>query len=266
MPYFTTWDVNVFLCLLTLGLPYDLVKEMTKFTKKVKEKFIEDETRDWYCSISPSLLYKKHKVGQWHFSVLAMTPNKDIISEFKLAWRWRCPEVRRDLIYRMITFQNIQDIDRLKYDFDPLNGRYRIDSDKDRPKKGRYHSSEGLWDVWSAWGEYNDPVRLSSKDCDVCMDDICSTHPPYTRRNFIANWYNNIHEGRYFLFFKENNLTGYGRRKSKDIKLSEKVGRFGSIHSIGPYQQMAEDLLVLDGPGLGKSGSKVEHIDDLFSK
>ena len=263
MPYFTSWDANVFLCLLTLGLPYDLVKEMTKFTKKVKDKFIEDETRDWYCFISPSLLYKKHKVGQWQFSVLAKTPNKDVISEFKLAWRWRCPEIRRDLIIRMINFQNIQDIDRLKHDFDPFNGRYRIDSDKDRPKKGRYHSSEGLWDVWSTWGDYHNKERLKLKALNIESNGLLLIGD---RSKYIANWYRNIHEGRYFLFFKENNLTGYGRRKSKDIKLSEKVGRFGSIHSIGPYEQMAEDLLILDGPGLGKSGSKIEHIDDLFSK
>ena len=255
MPYFTSWDVNVFLCFLTLGIPSDLVKCMVVKMKKIHEDYSEEKTRDWYCSLDRYKIYIK----KWH------RPN-EAIREFKLAWQWRCPEVRRDIIYRMIIFQDPEYIDRLKYEYDPFNGRYRIDSDKDRPKKGRYHSSEGLWDVWSAWCEYNDPVRLSSKDCDVCMDDICYTHPPYTRRNFIANWYNNIHEGRYFLFFKENNLTGYGRRKSKDIKLSEKVGRFDSIHSIGPYQQMAEDLLVLDGPGLGKSGSKVEHIDDLFSK
>ena len=86
------------------------------------------------------------------------------------------------------------------------------------------------------------------------------------RRQYVANWYKNIHEGRYFLFFRENSLTGYGRRKSKDISVSEKVKRFGSIHSIGPYEQVAEDLLVLDGPGLGKRGSKIEHIDDIFSQ
>ena len=35
----------------------------------------------------------------------------------------------------------------------------------------------------------------------------------------------------------------------------------------GPYEQLIEDLRCIDGPGLGeKAGSKVEHIDDLFSK
>jgi hypothetical protein len=178
----------------------------------------------------------------------------------KLSWKWRCPEVRRDIIYRMIVFQRPGYVDRLKYEYDPFNGPYRIDSDKDRPKKGRYHSSEGLWNVWSSWDNYHDVERgrnvKSVKSGGFINNAI--------RKNYVADWYNNIHEGRYFLFFRENCLTGYGRRKSKDIKISEKVNRFGSIHSIGPYEQLAEDLLVLDGPGLGKRGSKIEHIDDLF--
>ena len=106
MPYFTSWDINVFLCLLSLGLPWDLVKGTIKMVKKTHENFVEDETREWYCNISPSFLYKKHKLGQWNFRVLAGTPNKGFIEEFKLAWRWRCPEIRRDLICRMIVFQD----------------------------------------------------------------------------------------------------------------------------------------------------------------
>jgi len=235
MPNFTSWDINLFLCLLSIGFPLDIVKDIVRLTKGIHEKHIEDETREWYCSRDSYKIYSK----KWH------RPN-DTIRELKLAWRWRCPEIRRDLIYRMIMFENIRDIERLKYDFDPMNGRYRIDSDKDRPLPGRLHSSKGLWDLWWRWGGDNPVISLN-------------------KRQYTANWYKNIHEGRYFLFFNENCLTGYGRRKKKDIKISEKVKRFGSIHSIGPYEQMSEDLLVIDGPGLGKSGSKIEHIDDIFS-
>jgi len=193
--------------------------------------------------------------------VLAKIPNKDIISEFKLEWRWRCPEVRRDAIRRIIIFQDLSYIDRLKYDFDPFNGPYRIDSDKDRPKKGRYHSSEGLWNVWSSWDNYHDGLAGMRKEIFDVMIGGCSN---LRRKQYISDWYNNIHEGRYFLFFRENTITGYGKRGSKDVSITEKVKRFGSIHNIGPYQQMAEDLLVLDGPGLCKRGSHIEHIDDLF--
>lgn len=252
MPYFTSWDINIFLCFLSLGLPSDLVPIMVKKMKRIHEDYTEEKVRDWYCSLDHHKVYSK----KFH------RPN-EAIRELKLAWQWRCPEVRRDIIYRMIIFQDPAYLDRLKYEFDPFNGRYRIDSDRDKPKKGRYHSSEGLWNVWSSWNNYHDVVTGKRKEVfDVVSGGFIGN---VRRKQHIADWYKNIHEGRYFLFFQENSLTGYGRRKSKDISISEKVKRFGSIHSIGPYEQVAEDLLVLDGPGLGKRGSKVEHIDDLFS-
>ena len=257
MPYFTSWDINVFLCFLSLGLPSDLVPTMVEKMKRIHEDYTEETVREWYCSLDRYKIYSK----KFH------RPN-EAIRELKLAWRWRCPEVRRDIIYRMIIFQDPDYVDRLKYEFDPFNGRYRIDSDRERPKKGRYHSSEGLWNAWSSWDYSIDTNREDDweeeSEDELTMEyDNENTWERY-RRKYIADWYKNIHEGRYFLFFQENSLTGYGRRKSKDISVSEKVKRFGSIHSIGPYEQVAEDLLVLDGPGLGKRGSKIEHIDDLF--
>lgn len=247
MTYYTNWDINVFLCFIYCGLPWGLVREIINVMKKTHERYIEDETREWYCDISPSLVYKDSKNSGWRFKTLVRT-NKPFLSEFKLTWEWRCPEVRRDLISRMVLFENVSDIERLKWEFDPFNGRYRIDSEKDLPKKGRYHSSKGLWDVWGCY-------QMSSREVNENKEEP---------RLSISNWYGDIHEGRYFLFFKENNLVGFGKRNSKNIKISEKVKRFGTIHNIGPYQQMAEDLLVIDGPGLGKSGPKIEHIDDYY--
>ena len=251
MPYLTSWDINVFLCFLSIGLPQDLILPVVKKMKRIHEDYTEEMAREWYCSLDRYKIYIKKFLQP-------ITPFR----ELKLAWKWRCPEVRRDIIYRMIMFQDPDYVERLKYEFDPFNGRYRIDSDGERPKKGRYHSSEGLWNVWSSWDNYHDVERLGRHVHSVTSGgkDILKVD----RRQYIANWYKNIHEGRYFLFFRENSLTGYGRRKSKDISVIEKVKRFGSIHSIGPYEQVAEDLLVLDGPGLGKKGSKIEHIDDLF--
>tara|TARA_B100000287_G_scaffold315811_1_gene299368 strand:+ start:65 stop:568 length:504 start_codon:yes stop_codon:yes gene_type:complete len=49
MSYFTSWDINVFLCFLSLGLPWDLVKEMTERVKRDHEKFTTDEAREYHC-------------------------------------------------------------------------------------------------------------------------------------------------------------------------------------------------------------------------
>lgn len=255
MPYFTSWDTNVFLCFLSLGLPSDLIPGVVKKMKRIHEDYTEEMARDWYCSLDRYKIYSKKFLQP-------ITP----LRELKLAWHWRCPEVRRNIIYRMIIFQDPDYVDRLKYEFNPFNGRYRIDSDGEKPKKGRYHSSEGLWDIWETWAysiNREDDYEEESYD-EITMEyDNENTWDRY-RKQYVADWYKNIHEGRYFLFFRENSLTGYGRRKSKNISISEKVKRFGSIHSIGPYEQVVEDLLVLDGPGLNKNGPKIEHIDDLF--
>ena len=115
--------------------------------------------------------------------------------------------------------------------------------------------------MWSAWDDYHNKDRQTEQALKFYDSVFLLTGD---KKKYIANWYKNIHEGRYFLFFRENCLTGYGRRKSKDIKISEKVKRFDNIHNIGPYEQLAEDVLVLDGPGLGKRGPNKEHIDDMF--
>ena len=43
MPYFTSWEVNLYLCLFTLGLPHDLSLSMTRKIKKThRDHFLED--------------------------------------------------------------------------------------------------------------------------------------------------------------------------------------------------------------------------------
>ena len=49
MPYFTSWDANLYLCLSSLGLPHDLVLEMVGRAKKVHKNYCSEEARDYYC-------------------------------------------------------------------------------------------------------------------------------------------------------------------------------------------------------------------------
>lgn len=48
MTYFTSWDINVFLCLLSLGLPHDLVRFWTLKFRKIHREFVLEEARDYY--------------------------------------------------------------------------------------------------------------------------------------------------------------------------------------------------------------------------
>ena len=106
-------------------------------------------------------------------------------------------------------------------------------------------SKEGFWAIWSAWSyeiDWDAPERSEGE-----------------LRNEVSHWYNDIHEGRFFLFFKGNDIC------KKNIK--EKFsGRNMSMYNFLKYHQIGEDLLTLDGGGIGdKPGKTVEHIDYLFS-
>ena len=49
MTYFTSWDINVFLCLLSLGLPEDLVDIFVKKIRGIHRKFELEGLRDFHC-------------------------------------------------------------------------------------------------------------------------------------------------------------------------------------------------------------------------
>ena len=56
MTYFTSWDVNVFLCLVTLGVPDDLANLWMKRIKKTHEDFSLKEAMTYWVSNSPTLV------------------------------------------------------------------------------------------------------------------------------------------------------------------------------------------------------------------
>lgn len=49
MTYFTSWDINVFLCLFSLGLPGDLIREWMKILKKTHREFELNGAREYHC-------------------------------------------------------------------------------------------------------------------------------------------------------------------------------------------------------------------------
>ena len=88
----------------------------------------------------------------------------------------------------------------------------------------------------------------------------------WDRRVYISKWYEGIHPGRFFLFYKENEIIK-DRNKGLPSGPCEDGYKYPRtpIYDWGPYEQLIEDLKCIDGPGLGETGPKVEHIDDIFS-
>lgn len=77
MPYFTSWDINVFLCLLSLGLPEDLVETFVKKIKKNHEELELINSRGYHCDRGQfvdmsgwhMLYYSRAELydTEWHF-------------------------------------------------------------------------------------------------------------------------------------------------------------------------------------------------------
>ena len=261
MPYFTSWDANVFLSLVYWGLPEDVVKGMMKMTKKMNEEFSLGEAMTYWVSNSPTLVKSRIRSACPGFTYMFNCPRleecdrecrkeawykrRDNILEFKSEWRLRSIGERKAKVIQWCKFGDEQE--QLRH-----QGRLRNFSNESYTKN--------LWKSWEAWSHCEHPPQIMSWD---------TVRPqPQERRTYISKWYEGIHPGRFFLFYKENKLIeerhrGVPKGPCEDGYKYPKI----PIFDWGPYEQLTEDLRCIDGPGLGESGgSKVEHIDDLFSK
>lgn len=241
MTYFTSWDANVFLCLLSV-FPEEVVRGMIKMVKKTHEEFVRVETLDYHCNLARHLLY----LNRMYFPPTA-------IQELKARWKWRCPESRRNSIVRWTSS-----------DWEWRCSRMELPP-QINPGKGT--SREGYWNSGEAWSYSILDRNIDTSEWQEDEEEEYFTMKEKQRRGYVGEWYKNIHEGRYFLFFKEHDILDskvYDDYRLQDIKR----GSFKTIRSIwdiGDRWQTAQDLLILDGPGLGqKSGNHIEHIDDLF--
>ena len=235
MPYFTSWDANVFLCLLSV-FPEEVVRGMIKDVKKTHEDHVHNYALEYHG-----------RLGSEDWYDLQYEVNK----EFKDMWRWRCPEKRRKFV--------------VKWAMDVPVGCLRIadpyiDKGEGTSKAGYWNSGEAWWYSINREDDYESSYESSDEELTMEYDND-NTWERY-RRLYVSNWYENIHEGRYFLFFKENDILStldkYRDNQNRCVKC---------ISDVGVVWQVAQDLLTIDGPGIGeKVEPKVEHIDDLFSK
>lgn len=236
--YFTSWDTNVFLCLLSV-FPEEVVRGMIKLVKNTHEEFVRTETLDYHCNLARHLLYKNHM----YFPPLA-------IQELKAKWKWRCPERRRDSV--------------VKWTISDWDWRCRIFYPEERePRKnlGKATSKVGYWNSSEAWNYSILDRDLDTSEWHEDEEEEYFNMKFEKRREYVGEWYKNIHEGRYFLFFKEHDILSsdvYDKYRNQEYSVK-------SIWELGGLWQTAQDLLTIDGCGLGqKSGNNIEHIDDLF--
>ncbi len=249
MTYLTSWDINCILCLFTMGLPHDVVKMMMKVVKKTHEAYSLKEATDYWISNSPRFL-SRHQAG-WYgtLSFLQTRINvfnrrKTITTEFKKEWRLRSIEDRQKKVIDWCKFGDEREQKRHHQRLKEI--RKKRKKWEDAPNCYREEYIDNLWKSWEAG---------ASSYYFVGWD----------RRVNASRWYEGIHPGRFFLFYKENKIIqernkGVPRGKCEDGYQYPQTPIFDK----GPYEQLIEDLRCIDGPGLGELGTKVEHIDDLF--
>ena len=230
MPYFTSWDANVFLCLLSV-FPEEVVRGMIKDVKKTHEGHVQKESMKYWRSLTGRPLSNDCFRRQENISI-----------EFKDMWRWRCPEKRRKFV--------------TKWTMEGPVGCLRIaDPNID---KGEGTSKTGYWNSGEAWSYSIKDRELDTSEWSEDEEKEYFDMKDRNRREYVTEWYENIHEGRYFLFFKENDIF------SDNLYTKEKLN-MKSICDMGCRAQVAQDLLTIDGPGIGEpSGNHIEHIDDIF--
>ena len=253
MTYFTSWDINVFLCLICAGIPDDVIKRMLKVIKKTHEDFSLDEARKYWVKNSPTLVriddpsrlkrlkfYVPNDNDRGRTRIGAWQKRRNNTIEFKTEWRLRSIDLRQAKVVEWCKFgdarEQLRHQDRLRI--------FKKEAIVDR------NYTKNLWRTWEAG---------ASSYYFVCQN----------RRNYISKWYEGIHPGRFFLFYRKNKIIEERNRSSKRTMLRWSACNFPKtpIFDLGPYEQLIEDLRCIDGPGLGESGgSKVEHIDDIFLK
>ena len=235
--YFTSWDANTFLCLLSV-FPEEVVRGMINLVKETHEDFVRKEALDYYCNLD---IYKLYQEDKYYSSYTTR--------ELKYKWNWRCPEIRRKVIARWTRSNydwNCSDIWNKESLGKPLNA-------------GKATCRSGYWNSGEAWSYSIKDRELDTSEWSEDEEDEYFDMEDRNRRGYVTEWYENIHEGRYFLFFKENDMC------KENIK-EKFAGCNMSMYNLLKYHQIGEDLLTLDGGGIGDKPSKtVEHIDDLFS-
>lgn len=270
MPYFTSWDVNIFLCLISWGLPEDVVKRMMVVTKKIHEEFSLSEALSYWTTNSPSLVrwrltqplerrgvslkFQINSTLEFQYTRIHVFKRRhELKKEFKQEWRKRSIEDRQTKVIEWCKFGSEQEQNRHQKRLNrvlhmPMIRSKAMVKTESKMIKDREEYNKNLWKSWEAGAGKSSYYFVGQN-----------------RRNSISKWYEGIHPGRFFLFYKENEII-QERNKGFPKGPCEDGYRYPiiPIFDWGPYEQLIEDLKCIDGPGLGESGTNIEHIDDLF--
>jgi len=236
------------------GLPEDVVKRMMKMTKKTHEDFSLSEAISYWTANSPALV-------RWRLT--QPLERRGVSLKFQISDTLDFSQTRLQVFRRRLSLTlefkrewSLRSIEKRKakvIDWCEHGDSYEQSRHQQRFKNVRGIINESYTDnLWKSWEAGAASYYFVGQN----------------RRNYISKWYEGIHPGRFFLFYRENKIIqernrGVPRGPCEDGYKYPRI----PIYDWGPYEQLIEDLRCIDGPGIGESsGSTVEHIDDLFLK
>ena len=237
--------------------------------RPMREKWIKDHgTGEVEKYIMENGIHGARKLFESPYIPKEMWCKAALRREFKAQWWWRAPEKRREKCYNVVLSANT------RYgDWGPTPIMGMPDELLKNDVHGMYETLDDGWVVQRQWDD-----RWSREKDRASRSRWASASWLGTHAILRAKWYKEIHEGRYFLFFKMNEqlktriqsrTEAWGCVEKRftpatlwDLNKKEKVC---DIMGFFPEQQCASDLLTMDGRGLNHSpGKEVTHIDDIF--
>ena len=256
----------------------ELVAMIMVHLRPLREKWVKDHGKgEVEKYIMENGIHGSRKLFESPYISKEMWCKAALRREFKAQWWWRAPEKRREKCYNVVNASNTrysastwgpQPISGMPDELlkNDVHGLYETLDDSHPDAVGRLAVERQWSDKWS-------------REKDASMRSRFASHTWIGTLSIQqAKWYLDIHEGRYFLFYKMNERlksmiqkrVGYVEERfcpeitsghwdfKKNVRVCDVMGFF-------PEEQCASDLLTIDGPGLNHSpGKEIMHIDDMF--
>jgi hypothetical protein len=188
MPYFTSWDINVFLCLLSLGLPEYLAETFVKKIKKNHEELELMNSRDFHCDRGQFV-----DMSEWQMLYYSRADLNDR--------EWHFPKAISSLESIPVAFHNRHShlVEHYKREI-----KYYLSNDRVNYFKLSGPGGEKEWSPETIkWFEGFHPGRFLLMDYKFINSILkWSTHKDTTRvwrvngQGTFNQWYNHIFEGK----------------------------------------------------------------------
>jgi len=221
-----------------LGDP-SLVKELLKVVMKERRDYVEEEAREYHSEITKdNLLY-----------ILTMTIPS------------RCGKLRDSLLERYFAGEFGDSIRIHRNVTDELLASWN--------ERKPYRRRDAIWTVLlGGWEE-----QLADPDADVShlLTDEPPGRPPNIRPEDDENvdkceWYQGIHEGRYYLFWHQESFIQASHFTHWSVKASIDINVVEGRTEENPWGSQRYPDICWDPKYLREKSKAKEHIDDMFLK